>query len=136
MASLYALHSFRRMRALTGTVLGCLGLLAFYKVGNPQYFICSASLLIYFLTVEWTRGASIDRRLLGATTGYLGVLNLFQLWYEVSRGSVRYPEVRAFVGLPAFVTAIVLMWLIVSRELREPPGPARPIAVLDARFGV
>ena len=63
---------------------------------------------------------------------------------------------RAFVGVPAFIAAIVLMWPILSRELREQPvgvrgaplpawsppmasattGPGMPIAVLDGRFGV
>jgi hypothetical protein len=49
-------------------------------------------------------------------------LNLFQVWYQVSGGSVRFPEVRALVGLPAFITAIALMGLILSRELRERPA--------------
>jgi hypothetical protein len=132
MASLYALHFFGRVRALPGTVVAMLGLLAFYKVGNPQYFLCSASLLIYFLTVDRDRGTLEDRPLLGAAAAYLLVLNLFQIWYQISGGSVRHPEVRAFVGLPAFVTGIVLMWMIVRRE----PDRGRPIAVLDARFGV
>jgi hypothetical protein len=127
MALLYALHFFGKLRALPGTVVAMLGLLAFYKVGNPQYFLCSASLLIYFLTVDRDRGTLEDGRLLGATGAYLLVLNVFQVWYQVSGGSVRYPEVRAFVGLPAFVTAIVLMWLILSRELRERPAPARDV---------
>jgi hypothetical protein len=124
MALLYALHFFGKMRALPGTVVAMLGLLAFYKVGNPQYFLCSASLLIYFLTVDRDRGTLQDRRLLCAAGSYLVVLNVFQVWYQVSGGSVRYPEVRAFVGLPAFVTAIVLMGLILGRELRERPAPA------------
>jgi hypothetical protein len=127
MASLYALHFFGRMRALPGTVVAMLGLLACYKVGNPQYFLCSASLLIYFLTVDRDRGTLEDRPLLGAAAAYLLVLNLFQIWYQISGGSVRYPEVRAFVGLPAFVTGIVLMWLILGRELRGRPDPARDV---------
>jgi hypothetical protein len=44
--------------------------------------------------------------------------------------------VRAFVGLPAFVTGIVLMSRILSRELRGRLDPGMPIAVIDARFGV
>jgi len=136
MALLYALHFFGKMRALPGTVVAVLGLLAFYKVGNPQYFLCSASLLVYFLTVDRDRGTLADRRLLGAAGAYLLVLNLFQVWYQVSGGSVRFPEVRAFVGLPAFITGIALIWLIVSRELRESPRSGMPIAVLDGRFGV
>jgi ABC-type sulfate transport system permease component len=44
--------------------------------------------------------------------------------------------VRAFVGLPAFITGIALVWLIVSRELRESTRSGMPIAVLDGRFGV
>jgi hypothetical protein len=127
MALIYALHFFGKLRALPGTVVAILGLLAFYKVGNPQYFLCAASLLIYFLTVDRDRGTLADRRLLGAAGAYLVVLNVFQIWYQISGGSVRYPEVRAFVGLPAFVTAIVLMWLILSRELRERPAPARDV---------
>jgi hypothetical protein len=127
MALLYALHFFGKMRARPGTVVAMLGLLAVYKVGNPQYFLCSASLLIYYLTVDRDRGTLADRRLLGAAGAYLLVLNLFQVWYQVSGGSVRFPEVRAFVGLPAFITAIVLMWLILSRELRERPSPARAV---------
>jgi hypothetical protein len=127
MALIYALHFFGKLRALPGTVVAILGLLAFYKVGNPQYFLCPASLLIYFLTVDRDRGTLADRRLLGAAGAYLVVLNVFQIWYQISGGSVRYPEVRAFVGLPAFVTAIVLMWLILSRELRERPAPARDV---------
>jgi hypothetical protein len=125
MASLYALHFFGKMRALPGTVLAMLGLLAFYKVGNPQYFLCSASLLIYFLTVDRDRGTLEDRPLLGAAAAYLLVLNVFLIWYQISGGSVRYPEVRAFVGLPAFVTGIVLMWQILGRELRGRPDPVR-----------
>jgi hypothetical protein len=136
MTLLYALHFFGRMRALPGTVVAILGLLAFYKVGNPQYFLCSASLLIYYLTVDRDRGTLADRHLLGAAGAYLLVLNLFQVWYQVSGGSVRFPEVRAFVGLPAFITGIALVWLIVSRELRESPRSGMPIAVLDGRFGV
>ena len=136
MASLYALHFFGKMRALPGTVVAMLGLLAFYKVGNPQYFLCSASLLIYFLTADRDRGTLEDRPLLGAAAAYLVVLNLFQIWYQISGGSVRYPEVRAFVGLPAFVTGVVLMSRILSRELRGRPDPGMPIAVIDARFGV
>jgi hypothetical protein len=127
MALIYALHFFGKLRALPGTVVAILGLLAFYKVGNPQYFLCPASLLIYFLTVDRDRGTLADRRLLGAAGAYLVVLNVFQIWYQISGGSVRYPEVRAFVGLPAFVTAIVLMWLILSRELRERTAPARDV---------
>jgi hypothetical protein len=127
MASLYALHFFGRMRALSGTVVAMLGLLAFYKVGNPQYFLCSASLLIYFLTVDRDRGTLEDRWLLGAAGAYFLVLNVFQVWYQISGGSVRYPEVRAFVGLPAFVTGIALMWLILGRELRDRPDPARDV---------
>jgi hypothetical protein len=52
-------------------------------------------------------------------------LNLFQIWYQVSGGSVRFTEVRAFVGLPAFITAIALMWLILSRGLHEQPDAVR-----------
>jgi hypothetical protein len=44
--------------------------------------------------------------------------------------------VRAFVGLPAFITGFALVWLIVRRELRESPRSGMPIAVLDVRFGV
>jgi hypothetical protein len=127
MASLYALHFFGKLRALPGTVVAALGLLAFYKVGNPQYFLCPASLLIYFLTVDRDRGTLEDRPLLGAAAAYLLVLNVFQIWYQVSGGSVRYPEVRAFVGLPAFVTGIVLMWRILGRELRGRPDPVRNV---------
>jgi len=129
MASLYALHFFGKMRALPGTVAAMLGLLAFYKVGNPQYFLCSASLLIYFLTVDRDRGTLEDRPLLGAAAAYLVVLNVFQIWYQISGGSVRHPEVRAFIGLPAFVTGIVLMSRILSRELRGRPDPVRDAPV-------
>ena len=62
-----------------------------------------------------------------AAGAYLLVLNLFQVWYQISGGSVRFPEVRAFVGLPAFIIAIALMWLILGRELRERPAPARDV---------
>jgi hypothetical protein len=125
LALLYALHFFRKMRALPGTVVAALGLLAFYKVGNPQYFLCSASLLIYYLTVDRDLGTLADRRLRTAAGAYLLLLNLFQIWYQVSGGSVRFPEVRAFVGLPAFITAIALMWLILSRGLHEQPDAVR-----------
>jgi hypothetical protein len=127
MAALYALHFFGKMRALPGTVVAMLGVLAFYKVGNPQYFLCSVSLLVYFLTVDRDRGTLRDERLLGGTAAYLVVLNVFQFWYQISGASVRFPEVRAFVGLPAFVTAIFLMWQILSRELRERPAQVRDV---------
>jgi hypothetical protein len=116
MGLLFSIHVFRKMRALSGTVVAGIGLLAFYKVGNPQYFIWSSSLLIYFLALETACGRLRDKPLLTAAACYAGVLNAFELWYVATGASLGYPEVRAFIGLPAFVTAIAIIWLIVRNE--------------------
>jgi hypothetical protein len=116
MALLYAFHLFAKMRALTGVVLGSIGLLAFYSYGTPQYFICPTTLLIYFLAMEISKRDLFDPRLIGAAASYFVVLNAFEAWYYVTDGSWTHPQVRAFVGLPCFVTAIFLMWQIVLHE--------------------
>jgi hypothetical protein len=118
MTLLYAFHLFGKMRALTGVVLGSIGLFAFYKYGTPQYFICPATLLIYFLAMEIPKRDLSDPGLIAAAASYFAVLNGFEAWYYVTDGSFTHPQVRAFVGLPCFVTTIFLMWQIVLHEQR------------------
>jgi hypothetical protein len=118
MALLYTFHLFGKMRALTGVVLGSIGLLAFHKYGVPQYFICPITLLIYFLAMEIPKRDLSDRGLIAAAASYFAVLNVFEAWYYVSDGSRTHLQVRAFVGLPCFVTAIFLMWRIILHERR------------------
>jgi hypothetical protein len=116
MMSLYALHFFGRMRALAGTILASVALLAAYKVGHPQYFICPATLLIYFLAVELPNDQRSKAGLVAATICYFVVLNAFELWYYATDGSFHYPQVRAFVGLPCLMTALWLMWQVIRWE--------------------
>src|SRR5262249_5676265 len=127
MALLYAFHLFGKMRALTGAVLGSIGLLAFYNYGTPQYFICPTTLLIYFLAMEIPKRELSNPGLIAAAASYFAVLNGFEAWYYVTDGSFTYPQVRAFVGLPCFLTTIFLMWQIVLHEWGPRPalGPTR-----------
>ena len=119
MASLYGLHFFGRLRALAGTVLASIGLLAAYKVGNPPYFVCPATLLIYFLAVDRaTYDGQSKYALVAAAAFYLLVLNVFEFWYYLTDGSFQYPQVRAFVGLPCLVATLFLMGQIFIWERR------------------
>ncbi len=110
LGGLYALHFLMKMPALAGTVIAMIAMLAVYKVGNPQYFICASVLLIYFLAVEAHRDC-LDRRLLLAAGGYLLVLNLFECWYIVFKG---HSPASSFIGLPMFIVSVVLLWRLVQ----------------------
>lgn len=113
LAVLYLVQLLARMPALTGTTIAMIGLLAFYKSGNPPYFVCSATLLIYFLATPETWKGRLDMGLLVAAAGYLLVLNLFQAWYIFFKD---YPPVSAFVGLPCFAASVALLWRLVIHE--------------------
>jgi hypothetical protein len=123
MATAYACHVYREMRALTGALIASIVVLAFYKVGNPQYFILPSVLVIYLLAVRAHQGAEKDCGLLVAAGAYLLVLNGFELWYAVTH-SHRFPQVRAAIGLPCFLASLLLAWRVMRDDLRR-RGPGQ-----------
>jgi hypothetical protein len=121
MGGFYLAQYLGKMSALAGTTIAMIGLLTFYKVGNPQYFICSAALLIYFLAAMAGREGRIDKGLLVAALGYLTVLNAFQVWFILAKASSEYLPAQAFVGLPMFIASVALLWrlMLCQRSARQ-----------------
>ena len=117
MALLYAAHWLARMRTLSGVVLASVVLLAFYGYGLPQYFVLPTTLLIYFLVFKVPERQPDDYAgLVAAVAAYLIFLNGFQAWYFVFE---RSSQVRAFVGLPCFLVAALVIWRLVIFERRS-----------------
>ena len=59
---------------------------------------------------------TFNPRLIGAASSYFAVLNAFEAWFYVTDGSTTHLQVRAFVGLPCFMTSMFVMWQIVLHE--------------------
>jgi hypothetical protein len=114
LGGIYAVQFLEKMPALAGTTIAMIGMLTFYKVGNPQYFVCAAALLIYFLAVQAGDRRPFDKGLYLAAGGYLLVLNLFQSWYIFFWD---YPPTSAFIGLPIFIASVALLWQLIRYNL-------------------
>jgi hypothetical protein len=114
LAGFYALQYLAKMTALVGTTIAIIAMLAFYKVGNPQYCVCSGVLLVYFLAVEASKRRDLDRKLLLAAGGYFFMLNLFQALFIFIKN---YPPVSGFIGLPIFIASVILLWQLVRYAL-------------------
>jgi hypothetical protein len=122
MAVFYLVQFVRRMPAVAGTAIAMIGLLAFYKVGNPQYFHCPAVLLIYFLASPTGRSGVLDGGLLAAAAGYLAVLSIFEAWYLAFNTYAVHAHVSAFIGLPCFLTSAALLWRLMLHERATCPA--------------
>jgi hypothetical protein len=114
LAGIYALQYLRKMTALMGTTIAMIAALAFYKVGNPQYWVCSGLLLIYLLAAEASDRHHLNRKLLLATAGYFLVLNLFQAWFIFMKADT---PVTSFIGLPVFIASVILLWQLARYAL-------------------
>ena len=116
MASLYVFHVYGRLRALSDTVLASVCLLTVYKVGNPPYFVTTVLLLIYYLARESSQRPP-DRPLLLSAALYLGVLNVFLVYYAAINALYRYPQTTGSIGLPISLAALFLMSRLIAHEL-------------------
>ena len=119
MATLYAFHFLTKERALTGTLAASIILLILYKAGNPQYFILPTTLLIYSVAAQARHNDGLDCRLIIAAACYLLILNGFELWYWMTGGSFKFPEVRAAIGLHCFIAGVFLAWRVLVQEGRQ-----------------
>lgn len=103
--------------------------LAFYKVGHPQFHMPVVVLLAYLFSKQ--PQALRTRSVAAASLAYLGLLAIFSVMYLVG-GNLRpmpWVLVRQWGGLPAFLVEVWLIWALLRFDNSEVARRSQRVSV-------